>query len=159
MSHSIRLAGAGLRFSAAHFATFRGECEPLHGHNYAVTAEISGDLSEDSWVLDFSDARDAVRGICRELDHRFLLQRDSRELEIVEKGGTWEIGFKHRLYVFPSADVIALPIDNSTSERLAEWLAGRLRDGLVKMGHENLRAISVGVEEAPGQAAWFSMSL
>jgi 6-pyruvoyltetrahydropterin/6-carboxytetrahydropterin synthase len=159
MSHSVRLEGTSLRFSAAHFATFRGECEPLHGHNYAVTAEIRGQLSEDSWVLDFSEARAAVRGICRELDHRFILQRDSRHLEIDEKEGAWEIRFNDRLYTFPSEDVIALPIDNTTSERLAEWLAGRLREDLVKMGHGNLLAISVAVEEAPGQAAWFTMSL
>jgi len=49
--------------------------------------------------------------------------------------------------------VVALPIDNSTAERLAEWLCGRLKEELRGAGAGNLTMISVGVEEAPGQAA------
>jgi 6-pyruvoyltetrahydropterin/6-carboxytetrahydropterin synthase len=62
----------------------------------------------------------------------------------------------------PKADVVALPIDNSTAERLAEWFAGRLGEelgaslsGRQAAGATNVTAITVGVEEAPGQAAWY----
>ena len=47
----------------------------------------------------------------------------------------------------------ALPIDNTTAERLAEWFAVRLRDDLRARGASNLVTISVEVEEAPGQSA------
>jgi 6-pyruvoyltetrahydropterin/6-carboxytetrahydropterin synthase len=68
----------------------------------------------------------------------------------------WKVRFRERGYVFPKADVIALPIDNTTAERLAEWLVGRLKDDLAAKGATNLTSITVGVEEAPGQAGWAS---
>ena len=72
MGWKVRVEGSGLRFSAAHFTTFEGQCEPLHGHNYAVTVEVEGALTEDSWVVDFSRLRKMARRLCDELDHRSL---------------------------------------------------------------------------------------
>ena len=59
-----------LRFAAAHFATFFGECEPLHGHNYVISVELEGDLTEDSWVWDFGDLKQLTKNI-----HLLLLYR------------------------------------------------------------------------------------
>jgi 6-pyruvoyltetrahydropterin/6-carboxytetrahydropterin synthase len=159
MSYRVRVEGTTLRFSAAHFATFRDELEPLHGHNYAVIADIAGELSEDSWVLDFGEAKRIAVAVCEELDHKFILQRDSRHLSIKEEPGVFDVQFRDRRYVIPAGDVASLPIDNSTSERLAEWLAGRLHEELQRLGLAGLRTISVGVEEAPGQSAWFALDL
>ncbi len=148
-----------LRFAAAHFTTFAGECEPLHGHNYALTVEIEGDLTADSWVLDFSDAKALVRDICSELDHKFLLPLQNAALEIAASDSEFEIRFGDRRYVIPHSDVAELPIDNSTAERLAEYIAARLVDSLRKRGASNVTSIAVGVEEAPGQSGWFRASL
>jgi 6-pyruvoyltetrahydropterin/6-carboxytetrahydropterin synthase len=156
MSHRITLERNTLRFAAAHFTTFGGECEPLHGHNYAVLVEIDGDLTADSWVLDFTQAKRIVAGICKELDHRFLLPLDNPALAVTNRNAEYEIAFAERRYVVPSSDVAALPIDNSTAERLAEWLCGRIAAELAAIAAENIRRISVGVEEAPGQAGWFT---
>ena len=35
------------RFVAGHMATFSGNCERLHGHNYEVAAEVEGELTSD----------------------------------------------------------------------------------------------------------------
>lgn len=156
MGWKVRVEGTDLRFSAAHFTTFEGECEPLHGHNYAVTVEVEGELTEDSWVVDFGKLREMARRICDELDHRFLLQRQSRVLEIDEGANNWKVRFGDRGWVLPRADVVALPIDNSTAERLAEWFAGRLGEEFRASGATMVTALSVGVEEAPGQAAWYA---
>ncbi len=159
MSHRIRVEGDGLRFAAAHFATFGGGCEPLHGHNYAAVVEIAGELSSDSWVFDFVELKRIVRALCQELDHRFLLALGSRSLEISERGSEYEVSFGERRYVIPKSDVAALDIDNSTAERLAEWLAGRLAGELEARGASNVHTITVGVEEAPGQAGWYTLPL
>ncbi len=148
-----------LRFAAAHFATFEGECEPLHGHNYDVMVEVEGDLTDDAWVIDFTKLKAETKALCDELDHKFLLQRDSRVLEIDEGMSNWKVRFRERGWVFPKSDVVALPIDNSTAERLAEWFARRLAERLRVLGATNLCAITVGVEEAPGQAGWFRLPL
>ncbi len=156
MSYRITLERNTLRFAAAHFTTYGGECEPLHGHNYDVFVEIEGDLTGDSWVLDFTETKRLVAGICKELDHRFLLPLRSSILGINEADAEYEIVFADRRYVVPKSDVAALPIDNSTAERLAEWLNGRIRDALVEAGASHIKRILVGVEEAPGQAGWFA---
>lgn len=159
MTHKIAVERNTLRFAAAHFATFEGRCEPLHGHNYDVSVEVEGELTEDAWVIDFSALKSMTRDICGELDHKFLLQRDSKLLEIDEGESNWKVRFGERGWVLPKSDVLALPIDNTTAERLAQWVAGRLRDALAKRGAANLTSIAVGVEEMPGQAAWWREEL
>ena len=152
--YRVRVERNKLKFAAAHMATFEGQCEPLHGHNYAVTIEVAGTLTEDSWVIDFAALKSAGKAICDELDHKFLLQRDSRLLEIDEGMSNWKVRFRERGFVFPKSDVLPLPLDNTTAERLAEWFAGRLRDDLRARGATNLSSLTVGMEEAPGQAGW-----
>ena len=153
MEYRVRVGRNQLKFAAAHFATFEGRCEPLHGHNYAVGIEVAGTLTEDAWVIDFSALRAIGRALCDELDHRFLLQRESRVLQIEEGMSNWKVRFLERGFVFPKGDVVALPIDNTTAERLAEWLAGRVSAELQARGASNIASVSVTVEEAPGQAA------
>ena len=159
MEYRVRVERNKLKFAAAHMATFGGEMEPLHGHNYAVTIEVAGTLTDDAWVIDFSTLKSMGKALCDELDHKFLLQRDSRVLQIDEGMSNWKVRFLERGFVFPKSDVIALPIDNTTAERLAEWFAGRLHDGLRARGATNLTSLVVGVEEAPGQAGWCEMAL
>jgi 6-pyruvoyltetrahydropterin/6-carboxytetrahydropterin synthase len=159
-SRSVRVERNRLRFAAAHMATFSGDCEPLHGHNYDLIIEVEGELTEESWVIDFGAIKALAREVCERLDHHFLLQRNSRHLLSEERNGVWVIRFQdRRRYEFPSSDVLALPIDNSTAERLAEWIHGELVAGLRAQKAANVRRLSVGVEEMPGQTGWFSAAL
>ena len=152
MAFSVRVEG--IRFAAAHFATFRGECEPLHGHSYEVAAEAEGPLSQDSWVVDFADLKGALREVCLPLDHKFLLQSQSSEIQIDLAEGAWRVRTSGRKdYVFPVDDVAALPIDNSTAERLAEYLSGRLEEVLKERRACGLGIVAVEVWEGPGQRA------
>ncbi len=153
----VSVGGDRLRFAAAHMATFDGRCEPLHGHNYAVSIEAEGELTADGWVWDFGDLRRTARGVIDELDHRFLLQRDSDLLRSEVAGDRCEIRAGSRSYVFPRSDVVALPIDNTTAERLAEWIAGRVLVELRAKGAANIRRLTVGVEEMPGQSGWYTL--
>jgi 6-pyruvoyltetrahydropterin/6-carboxytetrahydropterin synthase len=154
MDYRVRVERNKLKFAAAHMATFGGQMEPLHGHNYAVTIEVTGTLTEDAWVCDFSTLKSLGKAICDELDHKFLLQSESKLLEIDEGATNYKVRFGDRGFVFPKSDVLALPIDNTTAERLAEYFIGRLRAELAARGATNITSISVGVEEAPGQAGW-----
>ena len=155
----INVSGPQLRFAAAHFTTFSGKCEPLHGHNYAVDVQLEGELTPDSWLFDFVALRRLVAGLCRELDHAFLLPTQNRNLAVAHSDGHYTITFNDRRYVIPEAEVRALSIDNSTAERLSEWLAGRLADELRARGATNLSSLTVTVEEAPGQSASYTLTL
>lgn len=155
----LSVSGPQLRFAAAHFTTFGADCEPLHGHNYAVAVELEGELTADSWLLDFVELRRTVAALCDELDHAFLLPAESEHLVVQRTDGHFQIAFADRRYVIPEADVRSLPIDNSTAERLAEWLAGRLAEALRGRGADNIASLTVTVEEAPGQSASYSLAL
>jgi 6-pyruvoyltetrahydropterin/6-carboxytetrahydropterin synthase len=159
MTHWIRLDGEDLGFAAAHFAAYGGDLEPLHGHNYRVMVELSGALTGDAWVMDFGRVKHVVRDICTTLDHRFLLQRNSGELRSRQVEGERIIEFGSRRYVMPEGDVVDMPIDNTTAERLAEWFAGRVSEELRRSGEELVEHLRVGVEEGPGQSGWFSLPL
>ncbi len=155
----VKVEGGNLKFSAAHFITYGGKCERLHGHNYGVLVEIEGALNEDKLVFDFTILKQLVREICSELNQRFLLPVHNPHLEIRELSDAWEIRFEEKRYLFPRADVAALLIDNSTSERLAEYVCGELRRKLAAFDTSNLHTIMVGIAEAPTQMAYYHESL
>jgi 6-pyruvoyltetrahydropterin/6-carboxytetrahydropterin synthase len=142
----------GIRFDAAHFATYGGHCEPLHGHSYEVAAEIRGTLGDDSLVVNFIGLKAILRDLSKELDHKFMLQTESRVLSIRSTETAWKVRTPGDTgYVLPKQDVIALPIDNTTAERLAEWYGGRLLHWLEGRRASNLHSLTVEVSEGPGQ--------
>ena len=159
MPHKVTVERNTLRFAAAHFATYEGQCEPLHGHNYDVIIEVEGELTDDSWVIDFAALKSIAGDLCRELHHKFLLQRESKVLKIDEGTSNWKVRFQERGWVFPKSEVVPLLIDNTTAERLAQYFAGRLREQLAARGATNITSITVGIEEMPGQTGWWTDNL
>src|SRR5690349_7985244 len=103
MSWKILIERSNLTFSAAHFITFAGECEPLHGHNYGVRVEASGPLTGDSYVLDFVVLKDIVRSLCKTWDHRFLMPLRNPYLRVTQAGADWEIEYTGDLTKLPKA--------------------------------------------------------
>lgn len=159
VTRKVKVEGGNLKFNSAHFITFGGKCERLHGHNYRVLVEIEGTLNDDKLVLDFTVIKQLTREICQRLNHRFLLPIYNPHLELIESPDAWEVRFQDKRYLFPRTDVVELPIDNSTAERLAEYICTELRNALAVHDTSNLHTIMVGVEEAPTQMAYYCISL
>ncbi len=163
MTWKIVIAGGNLSFSAAHFITLDGTYEPLHGHNYGVSAELAGDdLTTDSYLLDFGVVKAMLRGYIGEVNHRFLLPLHNPyfQVERSAEAPEWHIHLKDGArFVLPAASVVALPFDNATAERLAEWLATRMRTDLAARGVGNIRRITVGVAETEMQTAYCTLDL
>jgi len=155
----VTVEGVRLRFAAAHMATLGDDLEPLHGHNYVARCRVEGDLTSDRWVIDFGVLKRAVRGACDTLDHHFLLQQDSTLLTSNLEGATWVVRFGAREYRFPASDVVALPIENTTAELIAEWITDRVEDALRAGGHTNVRRIAVDIEEMPGQSGGYARDI
>ena len=67
-------------FDASHFlADYYGKCENLHGHRWRVVAYLEQpELQEEGtmrdMVLDFGVFKRALRGLCEEYDHTFLVE-------------------------------------------------------------------------------------
>jgi 6-pyruvoyl tetrahydropterin synthase/QueD family protein len=159
MGFKVIVEKGNLCFGAAHFITFGGKCERLHGHNYSVSVTLEGSLTADSYVFDFVVLKEILRRITDALDHRFLLPAHNKHLSMQESEGHWEIRFGEQRYVFPARDVLSLPVDNVTAERLAEYIWGELAKELRGAGASHLVKMTVGVEEAPGQSGWYCQEL
>ncbi|HEY4234873.1 MAG TPA: 6-pyruvoyl tetrahydropterin synthase family protein [Lacipirellulaceae bacterium] len=150
-SFTVRIAKADHVFSAAHFITFAGHCERLHGHNYRVAAEVAGPLDADSLVVDFLALRAMLGEITGELDHRMLLPTKHPQIQVVETGDEVTAKFENRRWVFPRGDCRLLPISNTTAELVARHIGQALLASLdIKLGFIPTR-LRVELDECDGQ--------
>jgi len=150
----VRVTKDHLVFSAAHFITFAGGiCERLHGHNWRTAVELVGPLDENQYVFDFIALRDALQEIVDGLDHRVLLPTRHPQIRVEERAGEVEAVFENRRWLFPREDCILLPIENTTAELIAFWIAGQLVPKLSQMPNRALDLLRVEVEENFGQCA------
>lgn len=150
---TVRVAKGQLGFAAAHFITFGGQCERLHGHNYRLAAEVDGPLQADHYVFDFVALKRYAGALTEELDHRVLLPTRSAEIAVEEVGDVVRARYGERAWVFPRGDCVLLPVENTTAELLARYLGMRLADVLRREHGFTPTALRVEVEESPGQSA------
>ncbi len=161
MEHfKVRVSKDYLSFSAAHFIVFRGtQCERLHGHNYRVAAEVEGELDDDQLVFDFIALKQIMKELTDELDHRMLVPELSSKISIDPGEDSVRLAYEDREWVVPRGDCALLPLENTTAELLARYLAGRLRDKLSRRERLLLKSLRVDVDESPGQSAIYTLEL
>ncbi len=144
-----------LGFAAAHFITFKGNCERLHGHNYQAWFEVEGDLTDDGYVFDFTELKRIAKDLCNALDHRVLLATENSKIQVQRDDESLLVTYENLRYMFPTRDVVLLPISNTTAELLATYLAIQLAQHLrTRTGHA-IKAVGVWISEGPGQRASF----
>jgi len=134
MKHAIRFENDVLVFSASHFITF-GEpekVEALHGHNFRIRAEIAGPLNRRAYVVDFVVAFDSLKKICESFSHKVLLPRDHPYIKIKTVAETMTVAMPPLSWTFPKDDAVTLPLKNTTTEALAEYIAFLFRRDLEK---------------------------
>jgi 6-pyruvoyltetrahydropterin/6-carboxytetrahydropterin synthase len=150
----IRVANDDLVFCAAHFITLEGgKCERLHGHTYRVAAEVFGPLDDCQCVVDFLVVRNALKSILAELDHRVLLPMQHATIRVSSKSGEVEATFADRRWVFPQDDCLLLPIANTTTEALAQYVGERLAAALKASTGISPSRVRIEVSEGTGCAA------
>jgi 6-pyruvoyltetrahydropterin/6-carboxytetrahydropterin synthase len=154
---SIEVAKDYFNFASAHFLIFaNGQREPLHGHNYQVSVKMEGELDRAGVVLDFISFKPVVKKICDALDHRTLIQTENPVIQVRRRPNEIEVRYRRQKIVLPKQDVILLPLVNTSTELLAEHVAGKIRRQVKeKFRGAQIRSIEVGVEEARGQRGYF----
>jgi len=150
---SIEVDKDYFNFASAHFLIFAdGRREALHGHNYQVSVAIEGELDRAGVLLDFITFKPLVKQVCDQLDHRTLIQGGNPNLKIRQRDAEVEVAYKGQRIVLPRRDVILLPLANTSTELLAEHIAGVLRRKIEKQfPGARLSRIEIAVEEARGQ--------
>ncbi|NQU42286.1 6-carboxytetrahydropterin synthase [bacterium] len=159
--YTIETSKEALKFSAAHVATFQdGSIERLHGHNYHVTARLSGELDRAGMVLDVGILKQWVRELCDELDEHVLIPLENPLVAVEHDEREVRVAYESKRYVFPREDCVLLPIENTTMEYLAHYLAERLSDRLKREpSAERMTALEVTVSETPGQGAGWRLEI
>lgn len=154
---SIEVAKDYFNFASAHFLIFaNGRREPLHGHNYQVSVAMEGELDRAGVVLDFIAFKPLVKQICDDLDHRTLIQTKSPTIKVNRRPPAVEIVYKKQRLLLPRSDVILLPLVNTSTELLAEYVARQIQRRVrQKFPAAKINFMEVAVEEARGQRGIF----
>jgi len=156
--HAVRMRKAVHVFSAGHFITLSDTlCEPIHGHNWTVAAEVEGPMDAHGMVVDFILLRDRLSEILRELDHKMLLPTANTLIAVETADGEVTARFGGRRWVFPADECVLLPMVNTTAELLARWIGLRLAAALGAAGRPAARALRIEVDECLGQSAVWEM--
>lgn len=159
-AYSIRVYKQYFNFASSHFMLFKdGTREPMHGHNYRV--QIKGnalDLNDDM-VFDFLDIKPIVREICDSLDHKLLIPKNNSNLKIEVSDKNYVLKTRDEsIFSIPQTDVLILPIENTSAERIAAYLAYKIRERVLEKFQFEFKELEVEVEETPGQAAVFVLT-
>lgn len=153
--YSIRVYKQYFNFASSHFMLFKdGTREPLHGHNYRVTLKADAIELDADMVFDFLDIKPIVREVCDSLDHKLLLPGETPLIEIKENDKNWDIKTQDgSFFSFPQTDVLILPIQNTSAERIAIYITHEIKRLVKERFNFRFKNIEVEVEETPGQCA------
>ncbi len=127
MPYTVRIDDPKTRFSASHFLADHDKCSRIHGHNYDVSVEVSGNLNEKYFVVDFFELKMLVKKITDQLDHRLLLPENSKEIHFKEEGSQIKVDIGEKHYEFPRSDVVLLPIEATTAELISKFIHDKIK--------------------------------
>jgi 6-pyruvoyltetrahydropterin/6-carboxytetrahydropterin synthase len=107
-----------IRISAGHRLRHHdGKCARPHGHNYELTVRLTGELTDEGWVVD----KGAVTSLVEEWDHRFLVERGDPLVAAFEESGDGDalVVLEHP----PTAEVMATVLESRLAERLPDTVS------------------------------------
>lgn len=150
----VRVSKDYLVFCSGHFISYEGDkCERLHGHNYRAAVEVEGPLDVNRYVFDFIALKRLTREITDELDHRMMLATNNSHIVVEQGPRSVHVRYREREWLFPREDCVLLPIENTTAELLARYIAQRVLDALERRYQFVPTLLRVEVEESFGQSA------
>lgn len=156
---SIRVYKQYFNFASSHFMLFKdGSREPLHGHNYRVQVKGNAPELDDDMVFDFLNIKPIVRKICDSLDHKLLIPKNNPNLTIEDREKNYNIITKDEsVFSIPKTDVLLMPIENTSAERIAAFLAQEIKKEVMAQYKFEFLELEIEVEETPGQSAVYTL--
>ncbi|MEM8547110.1 MAG: 6-carboxytetrahydropterin synthase, partial [Pseudomonadota bacterium] len=108
---TIHIRNQYLKFSAAHFTIFSAtERERLHGHNFAVTADIKAPVSDEGLCFDYNVFKKVLRELCDGLDEYTLIAGESPHLTITTGDDEHQVTFAEQTLKLLKTDTIIMPL-------------------------------------------------
>ena len=150
---SIEIAKEDIHFAAAHFTVFSAtKRENLHGHNFFVTATLSGPIDDDGLCFDYNIVKAKLRELCASLDETVLLPTESPYVDIEQDDDYVTAVFGRERLPFLRRDVKLLAVRNVTVEELANWFVAQLT-ATADFAELPVDALELRVSSGPGQWA------
>lgn len=144
---TVEISGGDFRFSAAHTGLHDGRFETMHGHTYIPKLTLTGVPDASGMVIDFRVVRAALRKAIAPLRSRTLLAGAAGPATPVYDGKSVRFTDGTKTYVLPAADVVALPMSNTTTEQIAAYLLAQVAPAVVDSG---VRLAVLELSESPG---------
>ena len=149
-SSSIGLYRSNHHFSASHFIFTDEFCESIHGHNYYVEVELSGNLGQDGLIINYLIVEKVLKTILQEWDHYLLLPNENKGVRIDKQQKNFEIYYGSRFYSIPVDEVRFLNCSNVTTENLVKIFAEKLKNGMMDQRMvNNIISINIKIWETP----------
>lgn len=107
-----------IRISSGHRILHHdGKCSRPHGHNYEITVDIRGELTDEGWIVDKGE----VTSLIDEWDHRFLVEDGDPLIEAFEASGDADalVVLEHP----PTAEVMAVLLEQRMLEEFPETVS------------------------------------
>ncbi|QVJ03299.1 6-carboxytetrahydropterin synthase [Nocardiopsis eucommiae] len=122
---------AGPAFGAAHAGLHQGRFEALHGHTYTCRLDLVGTLDPEGVVTDFVPVRQALAEAIAPLQRRTLMPAHApAPVRLHHEDGMFVIEDGHRRFALPVQDVVLLPVVNTSTELLGQYLLDQVRPHL-----------------------------
>ncbi|QSG09608.1 6-pyruvoyl trahydropterin synthase family protein [Halapricum desulfuricans] len=107
-----------IRISTGHrLRDHDGKCSRPHGHNYEFVVEVTGELTEQGWVVDKGD----ITSVLYEWDHQFLLERGDPLVDAFEQSGDGDAVVV--LERPPTAEVMGLELEAKMLEAFPDTVS------------------------------------
>jgi len=107
-----------IRISSGHRIQHHdGKCSRPHGHNYEITVKVTGELTEEGWIVDKGD----ITPIIYEWDHRFLLEEGDPLIDAMEESndGDAVVVLPHP----PTAEVMGIVLEKRMLEQFPDTVS------------------------------------
>jgi len=149
---TIEIEKQYLHFSAAHFTIFSAQDrERLHGHNFRLAVEITGEIDDNGLCFDYAIYKKILKDLCYQYDEYTLIAEDSPYLEISSDEEYFHIKHNGRIQPLLKTDTILLPVKNVTIEELSHYFLSQLTKDKERLSKLNIHAFEVRVSSGPDQ--------
>ncbi|MBL4674141.1 MAG: 6-carboxytetrahydropterin synthase [Arenicella sp.] len=149
---SIEIEKSYLHFSAAHFTIFSAtNRERLHGHNWRVAVEITGEIGDDGLCFDYAIYKQILRQLCAKYDEYTLIAEQSPYLKITEDSEFYYIEHDGRTQPLLKTDTILMPVQNITIEALANYFLLQMTEDKVHLDQLKIHGFEMRVSSGPNQ--------
>lgn len=155
---SILIEKQYLHFSAAHFTIFSAtDRERLHGHNFRLAVEITGEVDDNGLCFDYAIYKKILIDLCSTYDEYVLIAKNSPHLEISSDDDYYYVKHNGKTQPLFKDETILLPVRNVTIEELAHYFLGELAKDAEHLEKLKIHALEVRVSSGPdqwGSARW-----